>query len=689
MAIGDDLQILLGMVPIRDRAGIARGTMADAAVAAANPHANGQELTRQGFDFARPPALSLPPSMGQDVQLPDGVNTEYTSGSGGRAMSPAKPPLKQPLPPPEPTERVIASSPAAAPSPEVVRGSDVLMKAYEQQQRQQRMQAIIQSIGGMVSSLQGQPVHGGGGAAAGGPDLNSLKTIIDMRNAENQQAAALAIRKQTIEELQRTNGYSPEYAAAKYDSGEYKDDLKQDTIAKREAAKLAGTTREALLKPENVDALSKRLGQPPDVIRADIRNGKLGAKDLADIESTQATTQGTQATTGKVAGEASRAAIDFGNRQDALRHPEVLAAKLTDMLKRPVSPTEISTGALTDESWRDLVKQYSQAGQAAIEGTAAKAAKERADTARALGEDAHRADVVAHPEQYAGLYKGTSPEQLANYAKTQGGWSDFLKGQAPSLDALQQQYWTTVVPQALAEGKKPPSFSDWKIEQTKASVPVPEDLITKGAVEHHVNEMAKSAAAARTARADIIDRHSIQELWNPTNIQGGWGAENQENLRMTVARLFGRPDEDASNSKLFFSALGKLVQGSGKTLPGPLSDKDLMFLRALEGGREIDPEGMRHLQIIHEKWKLAEIAAHNKYHEETTSKPDLAGLKRFYQTYDSPGPGRFLKEEMQDQPQDVEMLMKHKDDPRMIAKFDRSYGHGNAAWVIAHDGKID
>jgi hypothetical protein len=37
MAIGDDLQILLGMVPIRDRAGIARGTMADAAVAAANP----------------------------------------------------------------------------------------------------------------------------------------------------------------------------------------------------------------------------------------------------------------------------------------------------------------------------------------------------------------------------------------------------------------------------------------------------------------------------------------------------------------------------------------------------------------------------------------------------------------------------------------------------------------------------
>src|SRR3954451_4667700 len=113
--IHDDVRMLLGLVPIRDRAGIARGTMADAADAAANPHANGQELTRQGFDFARPPTLSLPPGMGQpggDVQLPDNVNTEYTAGSDGSRLSPAKPPLKQPLPPP--TERVIASSPAAA-----------------------------------------------------------------------------------------------------------------------------------------------------------------------------------------------------------------------------------------------------------------------------------------------------------------------------------------------------------------------------------------------------------------------------------------------------------------------------------------------------------------------------------------------------------------------------------------------
>jgi hypothetical protein len=79
-------------------------------------------------------------------------------------MSPVRIAPKTPLPAerPVPTERVIASSPAAAPSPEVTRNSDVLLKAYEQQLRQQRMQAIIQSIGGMVSSLQGQPVHGGG-----------------------------------------------------------------------------------------------------------------------------------------------------------------------------------------------------------------------------------------------------------------------------------------------------------------------------------------------------------------------------------------------------------------------------------------------------------------------------------------------------------------------------------------------
>src|SRR3954451_6535370 len=100
--LGDNLHVLLGLVPIRDRAGIARGTMADAAAAAANPHANGQELTRQGFDFARPPAFALPPGMQTgapqappaDVQLPDDVNAEYTAG---RAMSPVRLDPKTPL----------------------------------------------------------------------------------------------------------------------------------------------------------------------------------------------------------------------------------------------------------------------------------------------------------------------------------------------------------------------------------------------------------------------------------------------------------------------------------------------------------------------------------------------------------------------------------------------------------------
>src|SRR3954470_23811180 len=162
MAIGDDLQILLGMVPIRDRAGIARGTMADAAAAAADgPHAEGQALTRQGFD--RPPAFALPPGMltgsdgAADIRLPDGVNTEYASASGGK-LSPVKAPGlgKGPVPgtPTADSERVVASSPMAAPSPGVVRGSEIMRQAMETQKRQELMQQLFHGLGQIVGGIR-------------------------------------------------------------------------------------------------------------------------------------------------------------------------------------------------------------------------------------------------------------------------------------------------------------------------------------------------------------------------------------------------------------------------------------------------------------------------------------------------------------------------------------------------------
>jgi len=224
MAIGDDLQILLGMVPIRDRAGIARGTMADAASAAA---AKPDGQAPAPMNGARPPAFALPPGMltgssppPADVQLPDDVNTEYTAGSGGSRMSPVRIDPKVPLP--QSSERVIDSSPAAAPSPSVVRHSDILMQAYLQKQRAERLQSVFQSLGNFVSAAQGQSTHGGVSGGSGGPDMGALKTILDQRTAEDQATELLAQKKRQIDDAMLTQNLTKDRATALVESGEYK-----------------------------------------------------------------------------------------------------------------------------------------------------------------------------------------------------------------------------------------------------------------------------------------------------------------------------------------------------------------------------------------------------------------------------------------------------------------------------------
>jgi hypothetical protein len=216
MAIGDDLQILLGMVPIRDRAGIARGTMADAAVAAANPHANGQELTRRASTSPARLRAAARPMTGPhnqppaDVQLPDDVNTEYTAGSGAACRRRSRPSSSRCRRPTDRARHRLLARCGAVP------GGHTRLGHPDEGLRAAAAPAA-HAGDHPVDRRDGQQPAGParawrrGGAAAGGPDLNTLKTIIDMRNAENQQAAALAIRKQTIEELQRSNGYSPEY----------------------------------------------------------------------------------------------------------------------------------------------------------------------------------------------------------------------------------------------------------------------------------------------------------------------------------------------------------------------------------------------------------------------------------------------------------------------------------------------
>src|SRR3954471_16833375 len=138
--IGDELRTILGMMPTRDRAGIARGTMADDAMrssaAAESGNAEGAALMQQGGPPRpapqAPPQVKLPPMGGPgglppgDIQLPDNVPTAYASGRGDGGA-------------PVPQERVVASGPAAAPPAKVAtQASDVAIAMLEQQDRQRK-----------------------------------------------------------------------------------------------------------------------------------------------------------------------------------------------------------------------------------------------------------------------------------------------------------------------------------------------------------------------------------------------------------------------------------------------------------------------------------------------------------------------------------------------------------------------
>ena len=152
MTIGDDLAVMLGLVPIRDRAGIQRGTMATEAARAADGNAEGQALTRQGFDFARaaPPPVQVPPGMGAE---PDAANLPIAGGAPAQFVIPGSTGGPSAAPTPAPRERVVAASPAAAPSPGVMRNSDIMMEALKQQQQQAKMQQLFSSIGLLANGL--------------------------------------------------------------------------------------------------------------------------------------------------------------------------------------------------------------------------------------------------------------------------------------------------------------------------------------------------------------------------------------------------------------------------------------------------------------------------------------------------------------------------------------------------------
>jgi hypothetical protein len=213
--IGEDLFTILGMIPTRDRAGIARGTMATEAA---------QSGHVASTLAAPPPQVQLPPQMGQggDVQLPDNVPAEYASGK-------AKAPIGSvPVGMPAGQERIIASGPAAAPSRAVAtQASDVLLAAYEQRRKQQEMMQLIGSLGLMANAFNRNPdsqastrealsgMVSGGGGGGGGIDL---KDILAARTQEQAAAQTAQRREQAIQHAMQADGLSRERAEVLFDT---------------------------------------------------------------------------------------------------------------------------------------------------------------------------------------------------------------------------------------------------------------------------------------------------------------------------------------------------------------------------------------------------------------------------------------------------------------------------------------
>jgi len=228
---------------------------------------------------------SPPPA---DVKLPDDVNAEYTAGSGGSRMSPVKLDPKVPLP--QSSERVIDSSPAAAPSPSVVRHSDILMQAYLQKQRAERMQAIFQSIGGMVGGLRGEHVSGGGGGSVG-PDMGALKTILDQRQAEDQATELLKQKERKIQDAMLTQGVNRDRATVLVEGGEYDKRNAPEELRAAQGIRQKDVQRQMLDK--RAGDLAAVMGGDEGLIRAQLQTDpqkvldNLTPKMLADVEKLQ------------------------------------------------------------------------------------------------------------------------------------------------------------------------------------------------------------------------------------------------------------------------------------------------------------------------------------------------------------------------------------------------------------------
>ena len=180
---------------------------------------------------------------------------------------------------------------------------------------------------------------GGGGGGAGGGDLGTLQKLLEMRDAETST-------ERMVDQAKRMFGLSDQDARARAATGELTKLFAPDQIRQRAGDELAAKTRMELMKPEVVEALSKRLGQPKEVIEAGIRSGKIGPKELTDIEKDQATTTKTRVETRETEGKIALTEAERASYERAQKNPEAVM-KLYDW-----SPSQYEKNTASPDAWK-------------------------------------------------------------------------------------------------------------------------------------------------------------------------------------------------------------------------------------------------------------------------------------------------------------------------------------------------
>jgi len=298
--IGDELRTILGMMPTRDRAGIARGTMADDAMrssaAAESGNAEGAALMQQGgaprpAPMPGPPQIKLPPMGGPggdaDIQIPDDMQMSYASGKSGPSRTksgvvstPGPTTIPTPAPiVPAPQERVVAAGPAAAPPAKVATSaSDVAIALLEQRERQQKMMQLVGSLGLIANAFNRNPesqsatrsslagmMGGGGHGGDGGISISDIKTIAGMKADEAKAVSDAAAKENAIKQSMTTEGWSRDYAEMMFNTGNLT--KRFDPTEQRARQGLVDTEKRRKMALDLVPMLAKARGTEEAVLR--------------------------------------------------------------------------------------------------------------------------------------------------------------------------------------------------------------------------------------------------------------------------------------------------------------------------------------------------------------------------------------------------------------------------------------